>query len=141
MRERHIAADRGGVVGHAVESEPREGELVGGALGPPEEAIGDHEAEAWTEREKGLLEVGLHELGGGGEGGEEGQGREVLSALDAGGEAGDVGGEREGDHGGGGVGEGGLDEGAVGGGGEEGDGEAAAEEEAGQVEEWDGVAF
>lgn len=34
-----------------------------------------------------------------------------------------------------------VNEGAVGGGGEDGDAEAAREEEAGEVEEWDGVAF
>lgn len=49
--------------------------------------------------------------------------------------------ERDFYDGGGGAGDGLVDERTVGRGGEDGDGEAASEEEAGEVEEWDCVAF
>lgn len=120
-----------GVSGHAVGDEAWDAKLGGGVEGPPEEAVGDDEADTWKEIPEGDIEVRFQELGGSGEGVEEGHGGELVGALDAGGDAGEFVREREGDDGGGGVGERVDDEGAVGGGGEEGDRNAAAEEEAG----------
>lgn len=89
-----------GVVAKAVENKPWEAELVGGVEGPPEEGVGDHEADTWK-RLEGSLEVGLHVASGEGEGEEEVDGREIIGALDAGGDfGGDALREREGDHGG-----------------------------------------
>lgn len=73
---------------------------------------------------------------------EAGDGGELVGALDTVGDFGvDVSRERDVYDGGGGAGEELVDEGAVGWGGEDGDGEVSREEEAGEVEEWDGVAF
>lgn len=84
----------------------------------------------------------LHGHGGGGEVVEEGHGWELIGALGSGGDVrGDVVREGEGDDGGGGVIEGLGYERVVGGGGEDGDGDAAAEEEVGEVEKRDSVAF
>lgn len=72
---------------------------------------------------------------------EQRHGGEFIGALNAGGDLGDVSREREVDDGGGGVLEGFRYKWAVGGGGDNGDGCVGAEEEAGQVEEGDGVTF
>lgn len=76
-----------------------------------------------------MFEVGFDEFCGGDEWEEEGHVGEFVGALDAGGDAGDVLREWEGNDGGGCVGEGGGDVRVVGRSGEESDGGVAAEEE------------
>lgn len=130
-----------GEVTHAVEHDTWDSKLGCGFGGPAVEAVGDQEADVGNAR-KGPLEVRLEKRGCGDEGEEEGDGREVVGALDSCREVGDVVGERELDYVGFEVGEGAAEKGGVERGGEEGEGgEAAAVEEAGKVEEWDGVAF